>query len=448
MEFNDNHVSDTSNFESKTKIVYVAMSADLIHPGHLNIIGEARKLGEVIVGVLTDSAIASYKRLPFMRYEQRKIIVENIKGVKEVIPQETLDYLPNLRKLKPDYVVHGTDWKTGIQRKTRENVIQVLEEWGGKLVEPEYTKGISSTELNQDLKEIGTTPSIRMKRLKRLLDSKPIIKILEAHNGLTGLIIENTKIKKDGVEKEFDGIWISSLTDSVSKGRPDNAEVDFSSRLNTINQILSVTTKPIIVDGDSGGFIEHFISMVKNLERLGVSAVIIEDKIGIKKNSLFGTDVKQIQDTIEDFSDKIRKGKQSQITGDFMIIARIESLVLKKGVEDGIHRAKAYIEAGADAIMISSKEEIIDELINFCEEYNKIENKLPLVVVPSTYSHITENQLEKLGVSIVIYANHLLRSAYPSMKKTAELILSCERAYEASENYCMSIKKILNLIPK
>lgn len=427
------------------KKVYVGMSADLIHPGHLNIINHAKNLGYVIVGLLTDKAIAVYKRLPLMNYEQRKIIVENLKGVDEVIPQETLDYVPNLRKIKPDFVVHGDDWKTGIQKETRERVINTLNEWGGELVEPEYTPDISSTKLIYELKKIGTTPEIRRNRLKRLLDSKPIVRILEAHNGLSGMVVENTSIEEDGNKKEFDGIWISSLTDSVAKGRPDTGVVDLTSRLNTIEQILESTTKPIILDGDSGGEPEHFAATVKTLERLGISAIIIEDKTGLKRNSLFGTDVQQIQEDVQSFSYKISKGKKAQLTEDFMIIARIESLILGKGISDALLRAKAYIEAGADGIMIHSKETDAKEILEFCREYIAFDKKVPLVAVPSTYSQITEKELINLGVNIVIYANHLLRSAYPAMVKTAESILHNDRCHEAN-NLCMSIKDILNLI--
>lgn len=426
--------------------VYVAMSADLIHPGHLNIISEARKYGEVIIGLLTDKAIASYKRLPFLSYEQREIIVKNIKGVSQVIPQETLDYIPNLRRIKPDFVVHGDDWRTGVQREIREKVVNTLKEWDGKLIEPKYTPGISSTKLNVGLREIGTTPGVRLKRLRRLLEAKELIRILETHSGLAGLIVENTQIKRNNVLKEFDGMWLSSLTDSTAKGKPDIGCVDLTSRMNTLNDILEVTTKPIIYDGDSGGLAEHFIFMVRSLEREGVSAVIVEDKIGLKKNSLFGTDVNQTQDSIENFSKKITRGKKAQITDDFMIIARIESLILKVGLEDALKRAKAYIAAGADGIMIHSKEKTPDEILEFCREYKKFERKVPLVAVPTTYNQITETELRKVGVRIVIYANQLLRSAYPTMMKTAETILENERALEA-EKMCIPISKILTLIP-
>lgn len=422
------------------------MSADLIHPGHMNIIKEAIKYGEITLGLLTDKAIASYKRLPFLSYEQRKIIVENIKGIKEVIPQETLDYVPNLKKIKPDFVVHGDDWRTGVQREVRQRVIDALAEWGGKLIEPHYTPGISSTKLNVGLKEIGTTPGIRLKRLRRLLAAKDSVRIIEAHNGLTGLIAENIQLKVDGVLKEFDGMWLSSLTDSTAKGKPDIGFVDLTSRMSTIDNILEVTTKPIIYDGDSGGIAEHFEFMVRTLESRGVSAVIIEDKVGLKKNSLFGTDVKQTQDTIENFSKKIIVGKKSQITDDFMIIARVESLILKNGMDDAINRANAYIAAGADGIMIHSKEKTPDEILEFCRRYNEFNNKVPLIVVPSTYNTITEKELQKAGVRIIIYANQLLRSAYPAMVKTAASILKHERAFECEE-HAMPIKEIITLIP-
>ena len=430
----------------KEKIVYVAMSADLIHPGHLNILKEAQKLGKVTVGLLTDSAIASYKRLPYLTYEQREVIVKNIKGVHEVIPQETLDYIPNMRRLEPDYVVHGNDWKTGVQKETRERVINALKEWGGKLVEPEYTSGISSTKLNNAVKEIGTTPGIRIKLLRRLIESKDIIRIIEAHNGLTGLIAENTRIDVNNSVREFDGMWLSSLTDSTAKGKPDIGLVDLTSRLHTLRNILEVTTKPIIFDGDSGGLTEHFVFMVKSLEREGVSAIIIEDKIGLKRNSLLGRDVEQKQDSIENFSNKIKQGKMAQVTEDFMIIARIESLILEAGMDDALNRARAYITAGADAIMIHSKQKTADEILSFCKEYKQFANKVPLVVVPSTYSEVKESELKNAGVRIVIYANQLLRSSYPAMLKTAKTILLDGRASGCEKN-CMSIKELVALIP-
>jgi len=429
-----------------SKTVYVGMSADLIHPGHLNIINEAKKLGEVTIGLLTDKAIAGYKRLPFLTYEQRKLIIENIKGVHNVIPQETLDYVPNLKLTKPDYVVHGDDWKTGVQKQTRDRVIEALKEWGGKLVEVEYTKGISSTQMISSLKEIGTTPEIRMKRLRRLLEVKPIVRLIEAHNGLTGLIAENIQTIKDNQQREFDGMWLSSLTDSTAKGKPDIEAVDVTARMQTLNDIVEVTTKPIVYDGDTGGRAEHFVFTVKTLERLGVSAVIIEDKIGLKKNSLFGTDVDQTQDSIEDFSHKISMGKKSQITKEFMIIARVESLILKKGVDDALIRSKAYIEAGADGIMIHSKEKKPDEILEFCKGYKSFEKKVPLVAVPSSYNTIYEKELIEAGINIVIYANQLLRSAYPAMVDTAKSILENERSYEA-DSRMMPINEILNLIP-
>ena len=428
------------------KKVYVAMSADIIHQGHLNVLNEARKLGDVIVGLHTDKVIRGYWRNPIMKYEERKKVVENIKGVIEVIPQDILNQVPNLRKIKPDYVLHGDDWMEGDQKEIRDKVIEVLKEWDGKLVEVPYTKGVSISKLEEQLYNIGITPEQRMKSLKELIYSKKHIRILEAHNGLTGLIVEKTKVEKDGKVKEFDGMWISSLCDSTAKGKPDIELVDLTSRLNTINEILEVTTKPIIVDGDTGGQIEHFVYTVKTLERLGVSAIIIEDKTGLKKNSLFGTEVTQTQDTIEHFCEKIRAGREARVTSDFMIISRIESLIAKNGMDDAIKRAKAYIEAGSDGIMIHSKESDGREIIEFCRLYNKLENRVPLVVVPTSYNFMTENELSELGINVIIYANHLIRSAYPAMVDTAKTILLNERSKEASIN-CMPIKEILNLIP-
>ncbi|MZI79836.1 phosphoenolpyruvate mutase [Clostridium butyricum] len=426
--------------------VYMAMSADIVHQGHLNVINQARNLGDVIVGLHTDDVIRGYWRNPIMKYDERKEVIENIKGVIEVIPQDTLDQVSNILKVRPEYVVHGDDWKEGQQKQLRENVINALNTYGGKLIEVPYTKGVSISKLDQDLMEIGITPQMRMKSLKELIYSKKPVRILEAHNGLTGLIVEKTKVEKDGKVREFDGMWISSLCDSTAKGKPDIELVDLTSRLNTINDILEVTTKPIIVDGDTGGQIEHFVYTVKTLERLGVSAIIIEDKTGLKKNSLFGTEVKQTQDTIGHFCEKIRAGREARVTSDFMIISRIESLIAKAGMDDAIKRAEAYIEAGTDGIMIHSKEKDGTEIIEFCEKYAKLERRVPLIVVPTSYNFMKEEQLVELGVSVIIYANHLIRSAYPAMVNTAKSILENERSKEASEN-CMPIKEILTLIP-
>lgn len=425
------------------KKVYIGMSADLVHPGHMNILKVGASLGEVTVGLLTDKAIASYKRLPYMTYEQRKAVIENIKGVKEVIPQDTLDYRPNLELLKPDIVVHGDDWKTGVQAKTRQQVIDTLNKWGGELVEPSYTDGISSTALNKSLKEIGTTPDIRRSRLKRLIDAKPIVRIMESHNALSGLIVENIK-SDSGVE--YDGMWSSSLTDSTSKGKPDIEAVDVSTRINTINEIFEVTTKPMIYDADTGGIAEHFVFTVRTLERTGISAVIIEDKTGLKKNSLFGNEVEQTQDSIENFCHKIQTGKKAQITDDFMIIARIESLILEKGMKDAITRAKAYIEAGADGIMIHSRQKSPNEILEFCKILRDYNKDIPIVVVPTSFNQITAKELSDAKINIVIYANHMLRAAYPGMKNVAKSILENDRSYEA-EKELLPINEILDLIP-
>ncbi|MFC0875918.1 phosphoenolpyruvate mutase [Saccharicrinis sp. FJH2] len=428
------------------KKVYIGMSADIIHPGHLNIIKEGAKLGKVTVGVLTDEAIASYKRLPYLDFEQRKVIVENLKGVERVIPQKTLDYVPNLLKEKPDFVVHGDDWKEGIQKKTRQSVIDILKNWGGKVVDIPYTQGISSTKLNERIKSIGTTPDVRLKRLRRLIQAKPMVRILESHSGLTGLIIEDVKVSIDGINYEFDGMWSSSLTDSTSKGKPDIEAVDITTRLHNLNDILECTTKPIIYDGDTGGKIEHFAFTVRTLERHGISAVIIEDKIGLKKNSLFGTSVLQEQDSVDDFCAKIGSGKRAQVTDDFMIIARVESLILGKTVADALLRAKAYTDAGADGIMIHSKDKTGDDIKEFCLAFRKENNSTPIVVVPSTYNHRKEQEFQEWGANIVIYANHMLRASYPAMVKVAESILLNRRSYEA-DDLCMPIKDILELIP-
>ena len=428
------------------KKVYVGMSADLIHPGHINILREAAKLGDVIVGLLTDKAIASYKRLPFMSYDQRKEVIEHIKGVSKVVSQDSLDYTTNLEIIKPDFVVHGDDWKEGVQSKTRKQVIDCLSKWGGELIEVSYTQDISSTKLNNALMEVGTTSDIRRARLRRLISAKPIVRILEAHNALSALIAENTVVERNGIGVSFDGVWSSSLTDSTAKGKPDIEAVDTTSRVSSVNDIFEVTTKPMIFDGDTGGKTEHFEFTVKSLDRIGVSAIIIEDKTGLKKNSLFGNDVSQTQDAIENFCDKISRGKLAQISDDFMIIARIESLILEAGMEDALTRADAYIEAGADGIMIHSKHKNPAEIIEFMKKFREKNEITPVVVVPSSFNSVTIEEFEKMGVNVVITANHMLRAAYPAMLKVAKSVLENGRSLEAEPD-CMSIKEILEFIP-
>ncbi len=431
---------------NKKKIVYVGMSADLVHPGHMNLLKEASRRGSVIVGLLTDTAIASYKRLPYMAYEQRKIVIENIKGVSKVVPQHALDYSENLESLKPDFVIHGDDWREGVQKNTRQQVINVLKKWGGELIEVPYTQGISSTKLIDVELEIGTTVDVRRGRLRRLIHAKPIVKILEAHNALSGLIAETTVVDRDGRPVSFDGVWSSSLTDSTAKGKPDIEAIDMTSRIHMVNDIFEVTTKPMIFDADTGGRTEHFEFTVKSLDRTGVSAVVIEDKTGLKKNSLFGNDVEQTQDSIENFCNKIQRGKMAQISDDFMIIARIESLILEAGMKDALMRADAYIKAGADGIMIHSRHKDPGEIIEFMRKFRAVNINTPVVVVPTSFNTVTVEEFENMGVNIVITANHMLRAAYPAMLNVAKSVLENGRSLEA-EPSCMSIKEILEFIP-
>lgn len=426
--------------------VYVGMSADILHHGHINIIKESAKLGDLTVGVLTDSAIASYKRLPYISYKERKTIVEAMKGVHKVVPQETLDYRPNLEKYKPDIVVHGDDWKIGVQSKVRQQVIDKLAEWGGKLVEFEYTPGISSTKINKTLKSQGTTADRRRGQFKRLIHSKDLVRVIETHSGISSLIAENLEVEVNNTLRSFDAVWSSSLTDSTNKGKPDIEAVDTSDRANTISSIFEVTTKPMIYDGDTGGKPEHFVFTVRTLERLGVSAIVIEDKTGLKKNSLFGNDVLQNQDSIEDFCGKITAGKNAQISDDFMIFARCESLILDKGMDDAVERCKAYLAAGADGIMIHSRQPDGKEIMDFCKIYQSFGIGKPLIVVPSSFDKITETEFSKAGVNVVIYANHMLRAAYPAMLEVAKIILTNERCFDVRPK-CLSIKEILEMIP-
>lgn len=432
------------------KKVYIALSSDIIHSGHINIIEEGAKYGDVIVGMLTDEAITTYKRLPILDYETRKRVVENLKNVKEVVAQTELSYRKNIEALRPDYVIHGDDWKSGIQSKVREEVIALLGEYGGQLVEVPYTKGVSATEVDEKMRPVLNTPDVRRAKLRRMLKLKPYVRVIEASNGLSGIIVENVKVddpKTMGV-KEYDAMWVSSLCDSSFKGKPDIELVDLTSRINTINEIMEVTTKPIILDGDTGGKIEHFVYNVKTLERLGISAIIIEDKTGLKQNSLFGTDAVQTLDDPHEFARKINAGKQAQVTRDFMIIARLESLIAGKGIDDAMMRAKVYIEeGGADGVMIHSKEKDGSEIKEFLRRFREYSQDIPVVLVPTTYNHFTEEELCQMGANIVIHANHLLRSAYPAMWKTAQTILEAGRSKEVDEQI-MPIKEVLRLIPE
>ena len=429
------------------KNVYLGMIGDIMHPGLINIINEATKYGDVIIGLYTDKAIATHKRLPYLTYEQRKQVIESIKGVNTIVPQDDWSYVPNLIKYKPDFIIHGDDWQYGPDKYIRDEVFRVMEEMGGKVIEIPYTKGISASSLKEAIDSLGVTPQARLASLRRLISAKPIVRIMESHCGLTGLIIEHTKVEVGNEVREFDGMWASSLTDSTSKGKPDIEAVDLTTRLHDLNDSLEVTTKPVIYDGDTGGKTEHFVFTVRTLERLGVSAVIIEDKVGLKQNSLFGTDAVQTQDTIEGFCAKIKAGKEAQVTRDFMIISRCESLIAGKPVDDALERCHAYVAAGADGIMIHSKNKDGMDIKEFCQRFREVDNHTPIVAVPTTYAQFTEEELASWGINIVIYANHMLRSAYPAMVKCAERILETSRSLEASDEYCMPIKQILNLIP-
>lgn len=429
------------------KTVYMCFSTDLIHGGHTSIIQKAAELGELTIGMLTDEVVASYRRFPVLEFGERVKLLGSIKGVERVIPQHALSYADNLRSLKPDYVVHGDNWVTGFQQPIREEVIAILKEYGGELVEYPYSTNEEYKRLELIQREQLAMPDVRRGRLKQLLEMKPLVTALEAHSGITGLIAEKTAVMKGGRTYQFDAMWCSSLCDSTSKGKPDIELVDMSTRLRTVDEIMDVTTKPIIIDGDTGGQIEHFVYNIRTLERMGVSAVIIEDKTGLKKNSLFGTEVEQTQDSIEHFCEKISAGKAALKTSEFLLIARIESLILEKGMDDALKRAFAYVEAGASGIMIHSRRKSPDEIFEFCHAFRQHDSVTPLVVVPSSFSSVTEEEFAKRGVNVVIYANQLTRSGFPAMQRVAETILQNGRAEEADQ-LCMPIKEILTLIPE
>ena len=431
--------------KKKNKKVYVALAVDFLHEGHLNILNKASKLGDVYIGLLTDEAIISYKNVSNLDFDKRKKLLKNFSFIKKIIPQESLDYSRNLNLIKPHYVVHGDDWRKGIQKSTRAKVIKLLKKWSGKLVEIKYTKDISIKKFKDKTFELGNNPNNRTSKLKRLLDAKTYIKILECHNPLSGLIVENISFQDKSGINSYDGMWSSSLTDSVSRGMPDNQSVDYSIRTQGVNAIMSVTTKPLIFDVDNGGQIEHLKFVVRDLERAGASAIVMEDKIGLKKNSLFKDQKGTKQDSIKNFAKKIRVAKYAANNKDFLVIARIESIILGKSINDALTRANAYSKAGADCILIHSKSDTPKEIFSFARKFKKSKYYKPLVCVPSTYSKVKERELVKEGFKIIIYANQLLRSAYKSMNMTATNILKNKRAFEVDKNIT-KIKEILTLI--
>jgi len=427
------------------KKIYACFCTDVIHEGHINVLKHAAGYGDVVVGILSDEAMVSYNRFPTITLEQRIDLIKETGYANQIIVQNEIMYDHVLEDLKPDYVIHGDNWKVGPESAIRENVIKNLKRYGGELIEIPYTYNDKVKQIDEQMKEKLAMPEFRRKRLRQLVEMRPIVKALEVHSGLTGLIAEKTVVQSNGKLDQFDAMWISSLCDSTAKGKPDIELVDMSSRIRTIDDVMDVTTKPIILDGDTGGLVEHFVYNVRTLERMGVSAVIIEDKTGLKKNSLFGTEVEQTQDSIENFCEKIRAGKYALRTEDFMIIARIESLILERGMEDALKRAYAYVEAGADGIMIHSRKKSPDEILKFCQIFRKTNNKTPIVVVPTSFNSITEEELAEAGVNIVIYANQLTRSAFPAMQSTAEDILKNHRALEV-DSRLMPFKDIIRLI--
>ena len=421
------------------------MACDILHSAHINILKKAKKYGKVIVGLLTDKAISEYKKLPLINYDERFKILSGIKFVDQVVEQATMDCSNNIKKIKPDFFIHGDDWRVGIQKNQRRKAIQALKVNNGKLIEVAFNKDISSAEIKNKMLKLDISSENRVSRLKRLMNVKDIVKILESHNSLTGLIIENLKVTKTNSFTEFDGMWSSSLTDSATKGKPDNSSVDFSTRLISLNDMMEVTTKLLVFDADNGGQLEHLRFLVRSLERAGASAIIMEDKIGLKKNSLFKNQTGAKQDKPELFAKKIKLVCNSRKNKDFMVVARIESFILGKGLRDALKRAEIYSKAGADAILIHSKEKTPNEIFSFAKEFKKSKNFIPLVSVPSTYSKVYEKDLINNGFKLVIYANQLLRAAYPAMQSTARKILKNSRAFEA-EKKIIPIKEIINLI--
>lgn len=430
------------------RTVYTCFCTATIHKGHLNIVAEAAKHGEVVIGVLSDREAIRYNRFPLAMQDERMEMARKLSGVSRVVLQNDMMYSDILESIRPDIVVHGDNWsrREAPEFAIRTHLERELAKYGGRIVDVPYTDDPEVRRIETRDRERLAMPEYRRSRLRTLLGLCPIVKAIEAHSGLTGLIAEKTVVPRTGGRlDQFDAMWVSSLCDSTAKGKPDIELVDMSSRLRTIDDIMEVTTKPIILDGDTGGLAEHFVYNVRTLERIGVSAVIIEDKCGLKKNSLFGTDVVQTQDSVENFCAKISAGKNALRTKEFMIIARCESLILERGMEDALSRCRAYVKAGADGIMIHSRKKDPAEILNFCGKFRETDAKTPIVVVPTSFNSVTETELSACGVNIVIYANQLTRAAFPAMQGVAEDILRNHRALEV-DSRLMPFKQIISLI--
>ena len=423
---------------------YVDMVGDLFHIGHLRQIQQAQQLGyEVVVGVHSDEDVASYKRLPIMTMSERVTIVSEMPNVLKVIPSAPLRITQEfIEEHKIDMVFHGHEAEEDYLYDHMYGIPKSI----GKFTRTARTPEISTTALIERVVSRESSAAwSRVSTLRDLLNTRGkhrALRIMEAHNGLSGLVVEHASAGG----KSFDGMWSSSLTASVSKGKPDIEVVDTTARLQLVRDTMEVTGKPMVYDGDTGGAPEILAFTVRSLEDLGVSACIIEDKTGLKQNSLFGTDAVQVLENIDMFCAKIKAAAAARSNRKFMVIARIEALIAGLGEKEALKRAKAYIVAGADAIMIHSKESTFDEVRSFLRAYAKFSIKVPVVAVPTSYFHVTEKELFDEGVSICIYANHMLRASYPSMTTVAESILHHGTA-AACHPSLMSVKKIITLLP-
>ncbi len=425
--------------------VYVSMTMEILHNGHLKILKEARRHGRVTVGLLTDQALENKKALPLLSFEQRREILEALDCVDEVIAQDTWGFDAVLDRHKPKVFVHGDKWDGPLQGM-RERVIAKLESYGGQFVELPYSHEFDTGNIAPQMTAALASPYARQKAFRRLLQSHRLVRLLEAHSPLAALIGENMQVEREGKTLQFDGFWSSSLTDSTEMGLPDIEALDMSRRFQNIDEIFEVTTKPLVMDADTGGKPEHFELRARTMERMGIAAAIIEDKTGLKKNSLLGTDVPQTQATVEQFCEKIQAGIEGQKYNGMMIIARLESLILGKGVDDALMRAEAYVAAGAGAVMIHSKETEPDEVFAFTGQFRQTHPTIPIVVVPSSYNRVMDHELQAHGVKVIIYANHMLRASYKAMDKVARAILANGRTAEIEDDI-ISIKQILKLIP-
>jgi len=401
------------------KTVYVGMVGDMLHVGHINILKTAARLGRVTVGVLTDRAVVGYKRLPLLAFEDRVRVVESIADVAAVVPQKTLSYVENLRALRPDYVVHGDDWRYGDQvSRARAEVIATLGEWGGELVEVAYTKGISSTAIHRSGAADALFSGTRQGRLRRLLAAKPTLRIVEAHSGLSAKIAAEVR-GPDGATG-FDAVWQSGLTDAIHRGKSDGGAVDRGRRLQAVEEILDAGPLPLIYDGRAAGRPETVFDLTRALDKAGVSALCLGDRSDPDRT---GPEMSPAETVAQ-----IEAVRAACPTGAVMAISRIVVAAPGNGgsgaLDRALDRALALLEAGSDAVMFDSAADTAEPILDIAARLRRQRRDVPLFAAQSDRWGAPIHRFENAGIDAVVYETHLLRATVAPMRRAATALLA------------------------